>query len=70
MFNMITPKLRMADFTMSVMCLRGKLKRALLNNQHSHAPLDWTIKDFDCNNIVFQRSLLAGHTHVNEIPLI
>ena len=54
-FNVLTPKFRMTDFTTSVMCLRGKLKRALLTNQHNHALLDWTVKDFDCTNVIFQK---------------
>ena len=54
-FNVLTPKFRMTDFTTSVMCLRGKLKHALLTNQHNHALLDWTVKDFDCTNVIVQK---------------
>ena len=54
-FNILTPKFRLTDYTTSVMCLRGKLKRALLTNQHNHALLDWTVKDFDCTNVIFQK---------------
>ncbi len=55
LWNTITPKLKLCgEFIMSVGCLRGKLKDALLENQHRHTPIDWTVKDFDCSELSFK----------------
>ena len=52
-WNLITPKLKISDMTMSVASVRSKLKQSLLKNQHHHTSLDWTNNDFDCKLLKF-----------------
>ena len=61
-WNIITPKIKISDFSMSVACIRSKLKCSLLANQHHHAVFDWTEKDFDCANLQFEKSIPTGST--------
>ena len=54
-WNVITPKLKFTDMTMSVSCLRSRLKVSLLNNQHNHTNLVWTNNDFDSRLLLFEK---------------
>ena len=50
-WNIITPNLKIFDYSVSISCLKSKLKSSLLANQHCHAVYDWTNKDFDICNL-------------------
>ena len=39
------------------------MKQSLLFNQHNHADLDWTNKDFECSNLNFDIKSTLGSTH-------
>ena len=53
MWNTITPKLKVHDYSTSISCLKSKLKSSLLVNQHRHAVLDWKNNDFYITNLTF-----------------
>ena len=52
-WNTITPKLKVQDYSTSISCLKSKLKSSLLVNQHRHAGLDWKNNDFDITYLTF-----------------
>ena len=56
-WNSITPKIKFRDYTMSAACLKSKLKCSLLSNQHNHAELNWTNKDFEHSNLKIVNSM-------------
>ena len=65
-WNVITPKLKLIDYTMSVTCLKSKLKNSLLTNQHSDNELIWTNNDFKCENLTFTKLYgTAADPHIN-----
>ncbi len=55
LWNTITPKLKVSDLTMSIDCLRRKLKESLLVIQHKNSSLDWTSEDFNSTNLIFDK---------------
>ena len=55
LWNTITPKLKVSDFTMSIECLRQKLKESLLVIQHKNSDLNWTSEDFNTTNLTFEK---------------
>ena len=55
LWNTITPKLKVSDLTMSIDCLRRKLKESLLVIQHKNSGLDWTSEDFNSTNLTFEK---------------
>ena len=62
-WNVIVPKLVIRDYCLSVACLKSRMKQSLLFNQHNHADLDWTNKDFECSNLNFDIKSTLGSTH-------
>lgn len=62
-WNVIMPKLVIRDYCLSVACLKSRMKQSLLFNQHNHADLDWTNKDFECSNLNFDIKSTLGSTH-------
>ena len=51
-WNLITPKLKISDFSHKISSTKNKLKTALLKLQNSNDPVIWTTGDFDVGKIL------------------
>ena len=50
-WNIIAPKLKVLDYSHKISLAKSRLKRALLNIQHSDDMISWTDNNFDMNKI-------------------
>ena len=50
-WNIITPKLKIQDYSHKISSAKNKLKKALFKLQSSNDPVTWTANDFDIVNI-------------------
>ena len=49
-WNTLTPKLKLLDFSFKISLAKSKLKRALLKNQFGGDMITWTDNNFDIKN--------------------
>ena len=47
LWNTITPKLKLTDYSMKINTMKNNLKRLLLLLQNSNDPVTWTSEDFN-----------------------
>ena len=50
-WNIITPKFKLLDFSCNISLVKTRLKNALLKLQSSNDPITWTTNDFDINKL-------------------
>ena len=53
-WNIIAPKLKVLDYSHKISLAKSRLKRALLNIQHSDDMISWTDNNFDMNKIAIR----------------
>ena len=50
-WNILTPKFKLIDFSFNISTVKTRLKNALLKLQDSNDPIAWTTNDFDINKL-------------------
>ena len=50
-WNLVTPKYKLADFSCNISMVKTRLKKGLLRLQSSNDPITWTTNDFDINKL-------------------
>ena len=56
-WNSISPKIRVPDFSSNIGMVKNCLKKVLFTNQHKENPIDWTTDDYNINKIPFSKNL-------------
>ena len=51
LWNIITPKLKLIDFSTKISTVKNRLKKGLLILQNSNNPIIWTVDDFNVEKI-------------------
>ena len=52
-WNTISPKLKLDDFSYKTSSIESAIKKALFRNQHMDASTEWTSKDYDLTKVTF-----------------